>query len=155
MGAAQQVSGRGLGLQHTLVAGRETPSRPESGLLSNSWKWVVWWDTQADKAKNFIGKRCLDWEQEVKGHWEVRSAIWLSVLGFMVMGLVSGLYLDNYSDSESFPVAHALLSQDGWQREGFWEVLGHVASPFDLSWTLSVGGGLLVPCSLLGPSVIK
>ena len=37
------------------------------------------------------------------------------------------------SDSESFLVAHALLSQDGCQREGFWEVVGHVVSPFDLS----------------------
>ena len=26
---------------------------------------------------------------------------------------------------------------------------------FDLSWTLPVGGGLLVPCSLLGPPVVK
>ena len=29
-------------------------------------------------------------------------------------------------------VVHALFSQDGCQREGFWEVVGHV-SPFDLS----------------------
>ena len=32
---------------------------------------------------------------------------------------------------------------------------GHVSSPFDLSQTLLVDGGLLVPCSLPGPSVIK
>ena len=31
----------------------------------------------------------------------------------------------------------------------------HVVSPFDLSRTLLVGGGLLVPCSLPGPPVIK
>ena len=68
------------------------------------------------------------------------------------MGLVSGLSLANHSDSESFLVAHALFSQDGCQREGFWEVVGHV-SPFDLSRILSVGGGLLVPCSLTGPLV--
>ena len=47
------------------------------------------------------------------------------------------------------------LGQDGCQREGFWEVVGHVVSPFDLSRTLLVGGGLLVPCSLPGPPVIK
>ena len=70
------------------------------------------------------------------------------------MGLVSGLSLANYSDSESFLVVHALFSQDGCQR-GFWEVVGHVVSPFDLSRTLPVGGGLLVPCSLAGPSVVK
>ena len=73
----------------------------------------------------------------------------------MVMGLVSGLSLANHSDSESFPVVHSLFSQDGCQREGFWEVVGPVVSPFDLSQTLPVGGGLLVPCSLPGPPVIK
>ena len=31
----------------------------------------------------------------------------------------------------------------------------HVVSPFDLSRTLLVGGGLLVPCSLPGPPVVK
>ena len=69
----------------------------------------------------------------------------------MVMGLVSGLSLANHSDSEPFLVVHTLFSQDGCQREGFWEVVGHVVSPFDLSRTLPVGGGLLVPCSLPGP----
>jgi len=34
-------------------------------------------------------------------------------------------------------------------------VVGHVVSPFDLSRTLPFGGGLLVPCSLPGPPVIK
>ena len=72
----------------------------------------------------------------------------------MVMGLVSGLSLANHSDSESFLVVHTLFSQDGCQR-GFWEVVGHVVSPFDLSQTLPVGGGLLVPCSLPGPPVLK
>ena len=52
-------------------------------------------------------------------------------------------------------MVHALFSQDGCQREGFWEVVGHAVSPFDLSRTLPVGGGLLVPCSLAGPPVVK
>ena len=73
----------------------------------------------------------------------------------MVMGLVSGLSLANHSDSESFLVVHALFSQDGCQKEGFWEVVGHVVSPLDLSRTLPVGGGLLVLCSLAGPPVVK
>ena len=73
----------------------------------------------------------------------------------MMMGLVSGLSLANHSDSESFLVVHALFCQDGCQREGFWGVVGHVVSPFDLSQTLPVGGGLLVPCSLPGPPVKK
>ena len=70
------------------------------------------------------------------------------------MGLVFRLSLDNHSDSKSFLVVHTLFSQDGCQR-GFWEVVGHVVSPFDLSRTLLVGGGLLVPCSLPEPPVIK
>ena len=81
--------------------------------------------------------------------------MWLAVSGFMVMGLVSRLSLANYSDSESFLVLHALFSQDGCQKEGFWEVVRHLVSPFDLSRILPVGGGLLVPCSLAGPPVIK
>ena len=34
-------------------------------------------------------------------------------------------------------------------------MVGHVVSPFDLSQTLPVGGGLLVPCSLPEPPVKK
>ena len=34
-------------------------------------------------------------------------------------------------------------------------LVGHVVSPFDLSQILPVGGGLLVPCFLPGPPVIK
>ena len=66
-------------------------------------------------------------------------------------GLVFGLSLANHSDSESFLVVHALFSQDRCQREGFWEVVGHVVSPFDFSRTRPFGGGLLVLHSLPGP----
>ena len=52
-------------------------------------------------------------------------------------------------------MVHALFSQDGCQREGFWEVVRQVVSPFDLSQTLLVGGGLLVSCFLPGPPVLK
>ena len=81
--------------------------------------------------------------------------MWLAVSGFMGMGLVPGLSLASHSDSESFTVVHALFSQDGCQREGCWEVVGHVVSPFDLSRTVPVGRDLLVPCSLPGPPVLK
>ena len=54
-----------------------------------------------------------------KGTQENSSVTWLSVLGFMLMGLVSGLSLASHSDLESFLVVHALFSQDGCQREGF------------------------------------
>ena len=94
-------------------------------------------------------------QQQVKGNQEGCSATWLTVSGFMVMGLVSGLSLTNHSDSESFLVVHALLSQDGCQQEGFWEVVRHVVLSSDLSRTLRVGGGLLVLCSLPELPVIK
>ena len=61
----------------------------------------------------------------------------------------------NCSDSGSFLLVHTLLSQDGCQRGGFWEMVGHVTSPFDLSRTFPIGGGLLVPCSLAGPPVLN
>jgi len=54
-----------------------------------------------------------------KGTWVESSRVReprrtaLPVLGFMVMGLVSGWSLANHSNSESFLVVHALLSQDG------------------------------------------
>ena len=81
--------------------------------------------------------------------------MWLAVSGFMVMGSVSRWSLANHSNSESFLVAQAWLSQDGRWREGFWEVDGHAVSPFDLSRALPVGGGSLVPYSLSGSPVIK
>ena len=71
------------------------------------------------------------------------------------MGLISGLSLASHSDSVTFLVVYALFSQDGCQREGFWEVVRHVVSSFDLSQTLLVGGGLSVLCSLPGPLVVK
>ena len=76
---------------------------------------------------------CPGGGQEGKETQEDCSAMWLAVLGFMVLELLSGLSLTNHSDSGSFLVAHALLKQDGCQREGFWEMVGHVVSPFDLS----------------------
>ena len=95
---------------------------PESGLLSNTQKWIVWGDTRAAKARDFIWKGHPGGEQEGKGTQENCCATWLTVSGFMVMGLVSGLSLANHSDSASFLVAHASLSQDGFQWGGFWEV---------------------------------
>ena len=80
--------------------------------------------------------------------------MWLTVSGFMGMGLVSGLSIANHFDSESFLAVHALFSQDGCQREGFWEVVGNVVSPFDLSQTFPFGDGL-VPRSFPGPPVTK
>ena len=73
---------------------------------------MVHGDTCADKARDFIGKGHPGGEQEGKGTQENCSATWLAMSGFMVMGLVSWS-LANHSNSESFLVVHASLSQDG------------------------------------------
>ena len=58
-------------------------------------------------------ERAPRWRAVGKGNQENCSAVWLAVLGFMVMGLVSGWSLANHSNSEYFLVAHTSLSQDG------------------------------------------
>ena len=49
---------------------------------------------------------------------------------------------------------HCSAKRDS-SEEGSGKLVGHVASPFDLSQILPVGGGLLVLCSLPGPPVLK
>ena len=84
------------------------------------------------KQKDLLGSSTRMESSRGKGTPENSSARWLAVSSFMVMGLVSGLSLANHPDLESFLVVHTLFSQDGCQQ-GFWEVVGHVVSPFDLS----------------------
>ena len=111
-------------------------------------------ETHVDKARDFIGKGQMGGEQEAEETQENCSAAWLADLGFMVMGLVSGWSLANHSNSESPGGAH--IAQPRWMlargilRNGRTRV-----SPFDLSRTLPVGDGLLIPCSLSGSPVIK
>ena len=62
------------------------------------------------------------WRAGGKGNQQNYPAMWLTVLGFMVMGLVSRLSLASHSDSGSFLAVYASLSQDGCQRERIWEV---------------------------------
>ena len=85
---------------------------PETELLSNTRKWIVWGDTCADKARDFIGKGHLGGEQQDKRTRENCSATWLAVSGFMVMGLVSGLSLANHSNSVFPGGAH--IAQPRW-----------------------------------------
>ena len=105
-------------------------------------------DTHADKARDSKGRGAQEESGRIRGTQENCSATWLTVSGITVMGLVPQFSLAHCSDSRSFLVVHALLSQDGCQQGGFWEVAGHMAPPFDLSGTLTAGTGLLGPCSL-------
>ena len=72
-------------------------------------------ETQVLTKQETVGKRHLGGDQQGKGTQENCSAMWLAVSNFMVMGLVSGFSLASHSDSGSFLVAQALLSQDGCQ----------------------------------------
>ena len=94
---------------------------PETGLLSNTWKWIVRGDTCADKARDFIGKEHPGGEHEGNGTQENCSVTWLAVSGFMVMGLVAGLSLANHSDSESLVVQACLAKMDAREKDsGRW-----------------------------------
>ena len=79
-----------------------------------------------DQARDFIGKGHLGGGQQGEGT-QNGSATWLAVSGFTVMGLISKVSLARL-------VVH--VSQDGFQRGGFWEVGGthglSFPSPFDL-----------------------
>ena len=72
-------------------------------------------ETCAEKARDFIGKGHPGGEQEGKGTQENCSVTWLAVLGFMVLGLVSGLSLADHSDSV-LP-GGARLVQPRWMPE--------------------------------------
>ena len=108
----QEENEHALQQVHLLQEGGPLPG-PETGLLSNTQKSIVRGDTCADKAQDFIGKGHPGGEQWGKGTQENCSAAWLAISGFMMVGLVSGWSLANQSNSESFLVAHASLSQDG------------------------------------------
>ena len=90
-------------------------------------------DTLADKARDFLGKGHLSGEQQGKGTQENCSAVRLTVLGFVVLWLVSRLSLANHRDSGSFLVACTSLSQGDSSEEDSGRLVRHVESPFDLS----------------------
>ena len=54
---------------------------------------------------DFAGSGTWGGNQQGKGSQENCSAMWLAVMGFMEMRLVSGLSLTDHSDSRSFLVA--------------------------------------------------
>ena len=95
---------------------------PESGLLSYTQKWIVWGDTCADKARDFIGKGHQGGEQKVR---ESRRT-----------ALPCGLQFGFYGDGISFPV---VFSQSFWLR-----VLpggAHITQPRWIPARRILGGG--------------
>ena len=101
-------------------------SGPESGLLTNTWKWIVWGDKHTDKAKVY-------WEGAPgeKEPRRTRTALpYGTVSGFMIMGLafqvVSGqsscLSLMVHTSQKRWVLASGSLV--GWQ-----DILGAGISP--------------------------
>ena len=58
------------------------------------------------QSKSLYWEEASKWRTGGKGTQENCSATWLTVSGFMVMGLVSGWSLADHSTSESFLVVH-------------------------------------------------
>ena len=82
---------------------------PESGLLSNILKRLVGGNTRTDKARRG-GKGCLHGKQQDKGTQENFSAMWLTVSGFIAVGLISRWSSANHCDLGSLLVANPSLS---------------------------------------------
>ena len=127
---------------------------PESGLLSNTQKRIVWghmcWQSRRLYWEGAPGERTAGWGNPGGPcHMACSLVFYNGVHLWVVSGQTLWLRV--------LP-AGAFISQPRWIPErrileghGDWCLL----SPFDLSWILLVGGGLLVPCSLPGSLVLK
>ena len=122
---------------------------PESGLLSNTRKWIVWGDTGANEAGDFTGKGRRAESRRVREPGKTALPCGSTQSRAYGDGSVSRLSLASHSDWV-FP-GGACLVQPRWILSR--RILGGGWTPFDLSWTLPVGGGLLVLCSSSGPPV--
>ena len=67
-------------------------------------------ERSAVQVRDFIGKGCQGRGEEGEGNGENCSATWLTVSGFLAIGLVSGLSLASHSELGSFLGAHTSLS---------------------------------------------
>ena len=65
------------------------------------------------KQESLLGKGTRLESSRVREPRRSALPLWLTVSGFMVMGVVSEWSLANHSNSESFLVVHISLSQDG------------------------------------------
>ena len=106
------------------------------------------------QSKRFYWERVPGWRAVGSGNPGEQLSLVARSLGFFGDGISFWVVFSSHSDSESFMVVPTLFSHDGYHW-GFWEMVGHVVSPFDLSPTLAGGGGLLVQCSLPGPPVLN
>ena len=93
-------------------------------------------DTQAGKAKDFIGKGHPGREQQGKETQESCSSPWFGISGFMVVGLVSGLSLANCSD---WWCMHCSVKIDASEKDsGRWKHTWHLLATFSELFRLVV-----------------
>lgn len=76
----------------------------------------------------------------------------LTVSRLMVTGLVSGLSLAHHSDSESFPLARASLSQMEPSARVSGSLAGHIVFPPSSFWPLPNSAGLVLVTQWTGTS---
>ena len=77
-------------------------------------KETTWWQSKRFYWEEVPGQTAAEKRHpELLCHSDLQSQV------FMAMGLVSGLSLDNYSDSGSLLVVHSSLRQDRCQKVGF------------------------------------
>ena len=123
---------------------------PETGLLSNTRKWIVRGDT-CWQSKRFYWERAPGWRAVGKGTQENCSAAWLAVLGFMVMGLVSGwLWPVILIQSLSWWRRHHSAKMDASKRDsGKWRTRSVSSRPFpnSSSWWWLISSVFLIRIS--------
>ena len=125
---------------------------PKTGLLSNTQKWIVWGVRCADKARSFIGKGHLVESSRVREHR--KTALPCGRVGFYGDGIsFQVVFIQAFWEGPRVLPGGAHLIHPRWMPER--RILGGGQTCSDLSWTLPVGGGLLVLCSLPGPPVVK
>ena len=106
------------------------------------------------QSKRFYWERAPGPRAVGKGTQEKCSATWLC-LRFYGDGVSFWVVFSRSFWLRVLPGGARLVQPRWMPTRKILEVVGHVASPFDPSWTPSVGGGLLVLCSSPGPPVIK
>ena len=104
------------------VAGRGTSSRARNWALVKHSEMNCPWRHMCWQSKRLSWKwGALGGEQKGQGTQEDSPAMWLTVSGFMVTWLASGLSLANYSDSGSFLVLPCSVKMDARKEDsGRW-----------------------------------
>ena len=112
-----------------------------SGLLSNTWEWIVQGDTCTDRAKDIIGKGNLGGREQGERTQEDCSAMWLAVSGFIIIRLVFQLV----SGQSSYLCLwlHLSVKMVTSARVSGRLAGGCLLTPYALSWILPAGSSFV------------